>query len=89
MIKLSKEGLLIGDTLFTDQNFPAGSIYLNSFIINGPTTIPNYDSSKTYVVFQNNKIVQTQINDENFPLSGEYVIVVTSGNVQNYGARNI
>ena len=89
MIKLSKEGLLIGDTLFTDQNLPAGSIYLDSFVINGPSIIPNYDSSKTYVVFQNNKIVQTQINDENFPLSGEYIIVVTSGNVQNYGARNI
>ena len=89
MIKLSKEGLLIDDTLFTDQNLPAGSIYLDSFVINGPTTIPNYDSSKTYVVFQNSKIVQTQINDENFPLSGEYVIVITSGNVQNYGARNI
>ena len=89
MIKLSKEGLLIGDTLFTDQNLPAGSIYLDSFIINRPTTIPNYDPSKTYVVFQNSKIVQTQINDENFPLSGEYVIVITSSNVQNYGARNI
>lgn len=88
-MKLSREGLLIGNTLFTDQNLPAGSIYLDSFIINGPTIIPNYDSSKTYIVFQNNKVVQTQINDENFPLTGEYVIVVTSGNVQNYGARNI
>lgn len=88
-MKLSREGLLIGDTLFTDQNLPSGSIYLGSFIINGPTTIPNYDPSKTYIVFQNSKVVQTQINDENFPLTGEYVIVVTSGNVQNYGARNI
>ena len=89
MIKLSREGLLIGNTLFTDQNLPSGSIYLDSFIINGPATIPNYDPSKTYIVFQNNKIVQTQINDENFPLTGEYVIVVTSSNIQNYGARNI
>ena len=89
MSKLSREGLLIGNTLFTDQNLPSGSIYLDSFIINGPTTTPNYDPSKTYIVFQNNKVVQTQINDENFPLTGEYVIVVTSGNVQNYGARNI
>ena len=88
-MKLSKEGLLIGNTLFTDKNLPSGSIYLDSFIINGPTTIPNYDPSKTYIVFQNSKVVQTQINDENFPLTGEYVIVVTSGNVQNYGARNI
>lgn len=88
-MKLSKEGLLIGNTLFTDQNLPSGSIYLNSFIINGPTTIPNYDPSKTYIVFQNSKVIQTQINDENFPLTGEYVIVVTSGNIQNYGARNI
>ena len=88
-MKLSREGLLIGNTLFTDQNLPSGSIYLDSFIINGPTTIPNYDLSKTYIVFQNSKVVQTQINDENFPLTGEYVIVVTSGNVQNYGARNI
>ena len=88
-MKLSREGLLIGNTLFTDQNLPSGSIYLDSFIINGPTTIPNYDPSKTYIVFQNSTVVQTQINDENFPLTGEYVIVVTSGNVQNYGARNI
>ena len=35
MIKLSKEGLLIGDTLFTDQKLPSGSIYLDSFNITG------------------------------------------------------
>lgn len=88
-MKLSREGLLIGNTLFTDQNLPSGSIYLDSFNITGPSIIPNFDSSKTYIVFQNGKVIQTEINDENFSLTGEYVIVVTSGNIQNYGARSI